>query len=128
VLSVIVALSIGIVPLKRGPLQPLSADESKEFWHFFQLVMKTVSEFFKNTYELQVEGVDDNKLKCNVFSVDALDKFWSDLYSDSARIKLEKALDLCETDALILLKLSACDYSKAKEFFANLDRTESQQM
>ena len=90
--------------------------------------MKTVSEFFKNTYELQVEGVDDNKLKCNVFSVDALDKFWSDLYSDSARIKLEKALDLCETDALILLKLSACDYSKAKEFFANLDRTESQQM
>ena len=106
----------------------LSEDESEKFWKHFQLVMRTVSEFFMNTYYLQVTGIDKDKLQCNVLSVEALDKFRNDVDNGSARISLEKALDLCETDPYIVLELSARDYCVAKEFLVKADSTKSQQM
>ena len=125
------AVSVSVLPLKRGqsPLEtlPLSADDTKSFLQYLELVTETVREFFKNTYHLHVTSFHSDTFKCNVFSVDALDKFWNDLENGSARINFEKALDLCETDPTILLEFSAREYFKAKEFFDSLDIAQSHQ-
>jgi len=125
-----VAVFVGVLPLNRrgDALELLSEDEWKGFFDYFQLVTETVREFFQNTYDLHVASIDSDKLQCFVHSVDALDKFWKDLENESARIKFEKALDFREADPLIRLELSAFDYFKAKDFFASLDSTQSQQM
>jgi len=124
-----VAVSVGLTPLRRraGETLMLNEDESKQFWKHLKLVTEDIREFFKNTYDLHFESFDDEKLICNVFTLGAFEKFWNELKNDSASMKFEKALDLHESDSLILLEVPAVAYYKAKEFFSGTDGAEPRQ-
>lgn len=103
-------------------------NELEGFWKYLELLTETIREFFKNTYSLHVTSFENEKINCNVFSLDALDKFWNDVSNGSASLNIDKALDLIETDPVVHLELSAREYFRAKEFFSSLDGTDYQEM
>jgi len=108
-------------------MELLSVHEIEEFWKYLKLLTETVVEFFYNTYDLHVASIENGKINCHVFSVDALDKFQKDVNNDTASLNLEMALQSCETDPVPMLKLPANEYFQAKEFLSNLDRSDYQQ-
>jgi len=102
-----------------------NADEFQDFWKHLKLVKENLREFFENMYDLHMASLENEKIICNVLSMDALDKFQKDVQDGTAGVNFKQALDL---DPFVSLELSNHDYFKAKEFFSTLDRTKSQQM
>jgi len=124
---IFVAVSIGVLLLRRGS-NAVVLNELEGFWKCLELLTETIREFFKNTYSLHVTSFENEKINCNVFSLDALDKFRNDVSNGSASLNIDKALDLIETDPVVHLELSAREYFRAKEFLSSLDGSDYQQM